>query len=133
VAVDKPGSLEQRVLRAAEAALAERRFVSPIDVLVGLGWLPPARLDEWRQGRVDCLERALTVDPSKFSSAMRVLRHWAHRRGLVPTETAYVARTRDRRSLRFSTSGDPDIEQAFRTHWLSPELSASQREHLAKR
>jgi hypothetical protein len=132
-AADRPGSLEQRVVRAAEAALGERRFVSPIDVLVGLGWLPPARIDEWRQGRVDCLERAMTVDPAKLSAALRVFRRWAQRRGLAPSETGYVARTHDRRSLRFSTSGDPDLERAYRTHWVSPELSAGKREHLAER
>jgi hypothetical protein len=41
--------LEQRVTRAAEAALAEQRFVSAIDVLLGLGWLAPSHLDQWRQ------------------------------------------------------------------------------------
>ncbi len=102
-------------------------------MLVGLGWLPPARLDEWRQGRVDYLERVMTVNPSKLSTVMRVLRRWAHGHNLVASETAYVARTRDRRSLRFSKSGDPGIERAYTTHWISPELSTSKREHLAKR
>ena len=39
-----------------EAALAEWRFVTSIDVLVGLGWLEPRRVDEWRQGRIPYLE-----------------------------------------------------------------------------
>ena len=33
-----PKPLEQRVTKAAEAALAKQDFVSPIDVLLGLGW-----------------------------------------------------------------------------------------------
>lgn len=113
--------------------MAERKLVSPIDVLVDLGWLPPARVDEWRQGRVDYLERAMTVDLTKLSTAMRVFRRWACRRGLVPGETTYFSRTRDRRSLQFSKSGDPEIERAYRTHWVSPELSTSTRERLAER
>jgi len=126
-------SLERRVDRVAEAALADRKFVSPVDVLVGLGWLPQSRVDEWRQGRVDFLEHALTVDPTKCSDAMRVFRGWAQRRGLVPVETDYVARARDRRSLRFSAGGDLDLERAYRTHWVSPELSAHERERLTAR
>jgi hypothetical protein len=129
----RPASLEQRVVRAAEAARAERKFVAAIDVLVGLGWLPPARLEEWRQGRVDYLERVIAVNLTKLSMAMRLFRRWAQRRGLIASETAYVARTRDRRSLRFSASGDPAIERAYRTHWVSPELSARKRERLAER
>lgn len=48
----------------------------------------------------------------------------------MPSETDYLARTRDRRSLRFSVSGDTDIERAYRTHWVSPELSDRRRERL---
>lgn len=115
--------LERRVVRAAEAALAERKFVTSIDVLVGLGWLEPRRVQEWRQGRVDCLERVVVASLGKISTAMRCFRRWARERGLKPSETGYVARTRGRQALRFSRSGDPEIEWAYRTHWVSPELS----------
>lgn len=109
-------ALEQRVERAAEAALEEQRYVSAIDVLLGLGWLAPPHLDEWRQGRVQCLERVVEASLPKQSTTMRVFRRWAQRRGLVSSETRYVARTRDRRPLRFSVSGAPEIERAYRTH-----------------
>lgn len=33
----------------------------------------------------------------------------------------------------FSASGDPGIERAYRTHWVSSELSAAKRERLAER
>ena len=130
---ERPGDLEQRVLCVAEAALAERRFVSPVDVLVGLGWLAPSHVDLWRQGRIDPLEDVLDVNPVKLSAAMRVLQRWARQRRLVASEVAYVAHTPDRRSLRFSESGSPEVERAYRTHWVSPELSAGRRERLAQR
>src|SRR5205085_471683 len=53
---DPGGKLDRRVVRAADAALAQRKFVTAIDVLVGLGWLEPRRVDEWRQGRIAYLE-----------------------------------------------------------------------------
>lgn len=80
--------LEERVVRAAHAALATNRFVSPVDVLVGLGWLPQTRLDEWRQGRVDALETVVSVNLSKVSRSMAVFRRWAREQGLSPSETA---------------------------------------------
>jgi hypothetical protein len=123
--------LEKRVVQAAEVALAEKRFVAPVDVLIGLGWLPPSRVDHWCQGRVEYLEQVTQANLSKISSAMRHFRRWARARGLVASETAYVARTRDRRPLRFSKSGDPSIERAYRTHWISPELPEKEREKLA--
>ena len=70
---------------------------------------------------------------AKLSAAMTLLRAWARDRGLVPSETAYVARTRDRRNLQFSKSGNPDIERSYRTHWVSPALSEAKRRRLAER
>lgn len=113
--------------------MGKRKFVSAIDVLVGVGWLEPRRVDEWRQGRVEYLERATIASLGKISTAMRCFRRWAQKRGLQPSETVYVARTRDRRPLRFSRSGDPAIERAYRTHWVSPELSERKRARLAER
>ena len=127
------GKLDRRVVRAAEAALAQRRFVTVIDALVGLGWLEPRRVDEWRQGRVPDPVGGRDREPGKDSTAMKVFRHWAAARGLVPSETAYVARTRDRRPLRFLKLGDEGIERAYRNYWVSPELSERKRERLAER
>jgi hypothetical protein len=127
------GDIERRVARAAEALLAKRKFVTAIDVLVGIGWLEPRRVDEWRQGRVDYLERVTVANLGKISSAMGSFRRWAQARGLKPSETAYLARTRDRRPLRFSKSGDAGIERAYRTHWVSPELSERKRARMSER
>ncbi len=125
--------IERRVVEAAEVALAERHYASAIDVLVGMGWLAPSHVAAWRQGRVNCLEQAVQANLHRVSVAMKLFRNWAERRGLRPSETAYVSRTRDRRSLRFSKSGDPDIERHYRTHWVSPELSERKRQRLAEK
>lgn len=111
--------LKQSVERAAEAALARQRYVSPIDVLVGIGWLPQPTLDLWRKGRLPSLERGIQVNLHKLSTAMHLFRSWAVRRELVPSETAYVARGRDRQALRFSVSGQEAVERGYRTHWVS--------------
>lgn len=130
---DNQRKLEQRVVRAAEAALDERRFVTAVDVLVGIGWLSRPAVDHWRQGRIEYLEREVQANLHKISTAMSLLRRWAEQRDLKPSETAYVARTRDRRPLRFSASGNPDIERAYRTHWVSPELSEAKRAALVEK
>lgn len=56
--------------RAAQAALARQRFVSAIDVLLGLGWLAPSHVDQWRQGRVDSLEQVVQANLSKITAVM---------------------------------------------------------------
>jgi hypothetical protein len=124
------GDIEARVRRVAERALAEQQYVRPIDVLLGLGWLAPSHLDLWRQGRVPHLEQVVQANLGKVSTAMDEFRRWARTSGLTPSETTYLARTRDRHQLRFSAGADPSVEQAYRTHWVSPQLSRRKRERL---
>lgn len=125
--------LSLRVKGAAEAMLAEEGDVAPVDVLVRMGWLPPVRVDEWRQGRLPALERGVQANLHKLTSAMRILRRWARDQGLQPSQTDYVARTRDQRNLQFSVGGDPAIEKAYRTHWVSPDWSEAKGRRLAER
>ena len=124
--------LERRVVQAAETALDRQQYVAPVDVLVGIGWLTSSTVDRWRQGQVDYLEQAVDANLSKISTAMALFRRWAASRDLRPSETTYVARARDRRALRFNKSGDPNLETAFRTHWVSADLSDAKRQKMTE-
>lgn len=64
--------LEQRIVEAAEAALAQKKFASAIDVLVGIRWLPQSFVSQWRQGRLPYLEEGMSVNPDKLSTALKL-------------------------------------------------------------
>ena len=125
--------LADPVSKAAETALAAQHYVSPLDVLVGIGWLDPGAVTRWRQGQIDCLEGVIQTNLPRISEAMKLFRSWAAGKGLSESETDYVARTPQRQRLRFSRSGNPTIEKLYRTHWVSPELSERKRERLAEK
>jgi hypothetical protein len=126
--------LEERVIEAAEGVLAEQGYVSVIDVLTRIRYLVPVHVDDWRKGRAACLEELIFVNPDKVANAMTLFQEWARHRNLKPSETAYLARTvGPRRDLQFSKSGDPDIERAYRTHYVSPELSEKKQEKLREK
>src|SRR5438105_1481412 len=108
--------LAERVVKAAEAALAAQDYVSSIDVLVGIGWLPPTTVQRWRRGEIEYLEREVSTNLPRISEAMKLFRSWAAGKGLSPSLTDYVARTPQRQTLRFSRSGDLGIEELYRTH-----------------
>ncbi len=127
------GTLADRVTRAAEASLAAQHYVSPLGVFVGIGWLDGGTARRWRQGQIECLEETLQTHPSRISEAMQLLRSWAVGKGLSASETDYVARTPQRQALRFGRSGNPAVEQLYRTHWISSELSEKKRERLAEK
>src|SRR4030081_2521306 len=126
-------ALAERVVKAAEAALAARGYGSSIDVLVGIAWVDAGEVEQWRRGQIDYLERVVQTNLPRISEAMKLFRSWATKKGLVPSETKYVARTPQRPALRFSESGEKSIERLYRTHWVSPELSEKKRERLAEK
>jgi hypothetical protein len=125
--------LADRVARAAETALAARHFVCAIDILIGIGWLDPGAVERWRRGQIDCLEEVVQSKLPRISEAVQQFQSWATASGLKASPTAYVARTPERQTLRFSRSGNPAIEASYRTHWVSPELSVKKQERLAEK
>jgi hypothetical protein len=127
--VSKP-NLARRVAQAAEIALAERKYVTFIDVVTGLRWLHSRHVDTWRQGRAGTLAELAAVDEQRLVTTAALLTDWATTKGLRPVETPYVASSRDRRELRFTTGNG---QEAFRVHWLSPELSEARVRQLTER
>lgn len=125
--------LADRIVTAAETTLAAQYYVSPVDMLVGIGWLDPGTVNRWRRGQIECLEAVIQTDLARTSEAMRLFRAWATAKELLASETDYMARTPQRQRLRFSRSGNPTIERLYRTHWVSPELSERKRERLAEK
>jgi hypothetical protein len=57
----------ERVIEAAEAALAARNYVAPIDVLLRMGWLDVNTARRWQQGQLEPLEGVLQSSPSRRS------------------------------------------------------------------
>lgn len=126
--------LEGRVIRAAEAALSNQQYVSAIDVLCGMGLLHAAEANLWRRGRVGFLEQVIQGNLSKISSSMEIFRCWAQEKGLKPSETAYVRKTRGGTvRLQFSKSGDVSIEKNYCTHYVSPLFTEREQQSLQEK
>src|SRR5258708_10453759 len=125
--------LADRVVKAAETALAAQDYVSPIDVLLGIGWLDASTMEHWRRGQIDCLEGGMQVNLPRILEALKLFQSWATRKGLSASPTDYVAGGPQRQTLRFSRSGEGAVEAMYRTHWVSRELSEKKRERVAEK
>jgi hypothetical protein len=125
--------LADRVIEAAERALAAQKYVSPFDIFLGIGWLNGSTASDWQQGKVESLESVMQTSPERVAEAMVLLTGWARSKGLIPGPAQYVARTPQRQPLRFSADSDAEAEQLYRTHWVSPALSGKQRERVVEK
>ncbi|MEU2040357.1 DUF2293 domain-containing protein [Nocardia niwae] len=122
--------LRRRVTEAAEAALAQRKYVSAVDVFAALGWVRTSRIDRWRQGQVRSLEQVAAVDSRRMHEAAELLGEWAREHGLIASTATYLSGGRDREALRFADDG---ADEVFRVHWLSAQLSPARREQVVQR
>lgn len=75
-------SLEQRVVCAAEAALTDHSYISPIDVLTRMGLLAPSNVEAWRNGLLNDLREMIQGSPQKITRALATFQAWALKRGL---------------------------------------------------
>lgn len=126
--------LEERVYRAAEAALVRQHYICLIDVLCGMRLLASSTVDSWRKGRIEFLESEIQGSPNKISSSIAIFLRWAQEKGLKPSETDYVRLAQSGNvPLRFFRNGDPQIEKIFCTYYVSSELSERKRQKLQER
>jgi hypothetical protein len=127
---NKP-TVEERAVWWAERVLASQKYVSAVDVLVLMGLIAPTHAENWRKGRIDYLEQFIQANPNKVARALATLHRWAKERGLTPSEARYVVEGRaGTRELRFTATGDPEAERAYRIQYISPDLPESKKKKI---
>ena len=116
-----------RIHSAMYQQCQRRGYAAPVDVMMEIGILPKQKYEDWRLGRVDYLERVCTVNLKKLSFIMRQMRLYAQKAGLKPSFCYYRRWGVKKKSgqghkqvtqLRFSKSGNPEIERWYATHFV---------------
>ena len=109
------------IVRVVEDLLREKGFVAPVELFIRLDLLSPESVENWRRGRIFYLERVIRCNLSKASRSLRILQMVAHDLDLQPSLTVYKRWTKGSRPLlRFSKTGDHNIEAAYARHFVSP-------------
>ena len=100
----------------------------PVQVLIDVGVLSTSDYERWRNGGVDYLERVCKVNLHKLAFIMKQVRDYGRKNNLKPSWTFYKQWGQKSRKpsvkLRFSKSGNEDIERNYATHYVSQRLSA---------
>lgn len=118
--------LRKKVRGAMHRQRKDRGYASAVDVLMDIGVLSKAKYEDWRFGRVDYLERACALNLRKLSLVLREMASYAKECGLKPSYCCYkqwgvkkkFGQKRPVIQLRFSKSGDLNVERAYATHYV---------------
>jgi len=117
-------SIEQRVISTAEAFLKSQSYVTPIEVLMGIGFLQYAHVNDWRKGKIPYVEDKIQANQNKINEAMTCFQKWGQQKRLASAQAAQFLRTKGPRTeLQFSESGAPNVEEFYKTYYISPHLS----------
>ncbi len=103
--------------------VADKGYVSPVDLLVKMERLTPQQVEDWRFRRIPYLERVTNGGLGKMNTILRALREYALSSGLKPSQTGYMSWGKGpKQRLRFSKHESPTVEEKYSTHYVSKRL-----------
>lgn len=112
--------LEKNIKRIISELSDEKGYICSIDVLLGLNYLARTDYEKWRIGQVEYLEKICQTNLGKLTTINKIIRQVAAKMKLEPSLTVYNKYGKGpKQKLRFSKSGDFNIERAYSTHFLN--------------
>lgn len=112
--------LEKKIRIIISEVTDHNGYVSSSDVLIHLGYLSIKNYENWRRGKIEFLEKVCTVNLGKLSTIVRLIKKISENMRLEPSVTVYNKYGKGPRiRLRFSKSGDINIEKAYSTHYIN--------------
>jgi hypothetical protein len=116
----KKDKLYPKVTAAVHKILKGGRVVTPVGVMMEMGYLRKDQFEDWRFGRVSCLERVISCNLSKAQRVLMILKYHSQECGLKQSSTIYKKWGEGRKQLlRFSVSGSPFMETLYATHYVA--------------
>lgn len=112
--------LRKKVWECAGQLIAEKGYVSPVDLFVKMERLTPQQVEDWRFRRIPYLERVAIGNLSKMNMVLLALREFAGSAKLKPSLTVYKSWGKGpKQRLRFSKHGLPSVEEMYSTHYVA--------------
>lgn len=102
--------------------IEEKGYLTSIDILLKLDYLSEKDYENWRFGKVEYLEKVCSVNLKKLSTINKTIKEISGQWNLKQSWTAYNKYGKVKKiRLRFSKSGNEQIEQAYATHYINTE------------
>ena len=111
--------LEKEVKNLVHALRYEKGLVCAVDILIKLDYLSKKDYENWRFGKVEYLEKVCNANLSKLTLINKTIRKIVTDLKLDKSWTGYNQYGKGvKRRLKFSKSGNINIEEAYTTHYI---------------
>jgi len=111
--------LREKTRATANDLVAEKGYVSPVDLFIRMEVISQQYYQDWWMGRTSYLEKATAGGLGKLNTILKELRAYACSQGWDPSKTVYNKWGKGHKSvLRFSKSGKANPEETYATHYV---------------
>jgi hypothetical protein len=111
--------LEKKVKSLVHSLRYEKGIVCAVDILLRLEYLSKKDYEDWRFGKIDYLEKVCNVNLGKLTLINKTMNKTAVELKLEKSWTGYNQYGKGvKRRLKFSKSGNENIEKAYATHYI---------------
>jgi len=118
--LDNKDPLYSKIVDAVDCILKSKQFIAPIDLFISLSLLSKTDVADWRFKRIPYLEKAIKCNLSKALRILELLKYYSIELQLKPSITVYMNHGKGAKTLlRFSKTGDKNIENAYSTHFVN--------------
>jgi hypothetical protein len=112
--------LEKRITEIIIELLLAKGYVCSTDVMIKLNYLAQTEYENWRFGKVECLEKVCKTNLNKLKTINKIIRNVSVKMNLKPSRTAYNQYGKGpKKRLQFCKSGDENIEKVYSTHYVA--------------
>jgi len=111
--------LEKKIKNIIAELSDKKGFVSSVEVLMKLDYLSKSDYEQWRHGRVAYLEKVCKTNLSKLKTINNFVRQICIQNKYKLSETFYKKFGQGKHELKFSKSGNTNIERAYKTHYVN--------------
>lgn len=126
----KDSELEKQIIKIIHELSDKKGVICSVDILIQLDYLSQEDYMNWRNGKVEYLEKVCKVNLIKLGTINQIMKQNAVKMNLKPSWTGYNKYGKGaKRKLRFSKSGNEIIEKAYATHWINDFQIKKLREH----
>ena len=133
----KDSDLIGKVHSAVYQQCMNRGYAAVADVLVDVGVLTKAKLEEWRFGKIPYLEAACSCNLRQLNLILKEMRVYSEKSGYKPSFCYYKRWGTKKKNgqgkkpvipLRFSKSGNASLEKTYATHYVKKEFFSKKEE-----
>jgi hypothetical protein len=118
----KQDPLYPKIVNAVFQILKVKKFVAPIELFRALGLIDEKQIEDWRFGRIPYLEKAIKCNLTKASRILQIFRYHVRDLNMIPSTAIYKKFGKGPKIiLRFSKTGEKNIEEAYSRHFLKNE------------